>query len=201
MLVSFVLYPVMGMRAYIYPVSRIVGNSVLFPLIARLTCTDLIYVRTKSVSPCACWSSVLAVAVSTSSGCGFDSDLHAVEQCFLHFLDIFSIHVIFNWIIVVILLLSCLNFVQFVGCHHSVTSWLLPLGLGFAVVASTFGCYPQISLFTILLKCSVFSSGSFIVSTLVLMSDLFFIGFLYMALIKDYFIKGILFILLFCIYL
>lgn len=76
MLVSFVLYPVMGMRAYINPISRIVGNSVLFPLIARLTCTDLIYVRTKSVSPRACWSSVLAVAVSTSSGCGFDSDLH-----------------------------------------------------------------------------------------------------------------------------
>ena len=153
MLTSFVLYPVMGMRAYITPVSRIVENSVLFPLIARLTCTDLIGVRTKSVSPHACWSLVLAVAVSTSSGCGFDSDLHAVEQRFLHFLGIFSIHVIFNWIIVVILLLSCLNFVQFVGCHHSVTSWLLPLGLGFAFVARTFGCYPQISLLTILLKC------------------------------------------------
>lgn len=190
----------MGMRAYINPVSRIVGNSVLFPLIARLTCTDLIYVRTKSVSPRACWSSVLAVAVSTSIWLWLWL-WPSWEQRFLHFLGIFSIHVIFNWIIVVILLLSCLNFVQFVGCHHSVTSWLLPLGLGFAVVASTFGCYPQISLFTILLKCSVFSSGSFIVSTLVLMSDLFFIGFLYMALIKYYFIKGILFILLFCIYL
>lgn len=153
MLISFVLYPVMEMRAYITPVSRIVGNSVLFPLIARLTCTDLICVRTKSVSPRACWSLVLAVAVSTSSGCGFDSDLHTVEQRFLHFLGIFSIHIIFNWIIVVILLLSCLNFVQFVGCHHSVTSWLLPLGLGFAFVASTFGCYPQMSLLTILLKC------------------------------------------------
>lgn len=47
----------------------------------------------------------------------------------------------------------------------------------------------------------MFSSGSFILSTFVLMSDLFFIGFLYMAVIKDCFIKGILFILLFCIYL
>lgn len=78
----------------------------------------------------------------TSSGSGIDSDLHAIEQRFIHLLGILSIHVIFNWIIVVILLLSCLSFVQFVGCHHSVISWLLPLGLGFAFVASTFGCYP-----------------------------------------------------------
>lgn len=153
MLISFVLYPVMRMRAYINPVSRIVENSVLFSLIARRTCTNLTYVCTKSASPHACWSLVRAVAVSTSSSCGFDSDLHAVEQRFIHFLGILSIHDIFNWIIVVILLLSCLSFVQFVVCRHSVISWLLPLGLSFAFVASTFGCYPQISLFTILLKC------------------------------------------------
>lgn len=62
--ISSVLYPVMGMQVYINSVSRIVKNSVLSSLIARLICTNLIYIHTKNVPPHLCWSLVLAVAVS-----------------------------------------------------------------------------------------------------------------------------------------